>query len=105
MLRIHKGDLVKVVSGGLKGTVAKVSAINPKQQTVTLEGQKKVSRHYRPTNVNPKGSTKEIQLPIHISNVALVTDGKTATSKVGYSQSKDGAKVRTARANGNKEIK
>ncbi|MBL8159468.1 50S ribosomal protein L24 [Candidatus Saccharibacteria bacterium] len=104
MFRLRTGDTVKVTNGAHKGKVAKITAIDNKKGTVVLEGLKQVTRHYRPTQLNPKGSTKDIQLPIHISNVVLVTDGKSATSRVGYVV-KDNKKVRVARQAGNKEIK
>ncbi len=104
-LRLRTGDTVKVTNGALKGKVAKITAVNTKDQTVILEGLKSIKRHFKPTQVNPKGSTKEMQLPVHISNVAIVTDGKTATSRIGFELKKDGSKVRVAKANGNKEIK
>lgn len=49
---------------------------------------------------------RDIQLPIHISNVALVGDEKTKkTSRVGYTTKPDGNKIRTLRQMKNKEVK
>lgn len=98
MKRIQKGDTVKVISGSLKGTEAEVERVDGDE--VYLKGQKLVERHYR-SNAFAQGGKREIQLPIHISNVALVVDGKA--TKVGYATTANG-KTRVAKSNG-KEIK
>jgi large subunit ribosomal protein L24 len=98
MKRIRKGDTVKVIAGSLKGTEAEVERVDGNK--VYLKGQKTVERHYR-SNMFAQGGKREIQLPIDISNVALVVDGKT--TKVAYKTTAEG-KVRIAKSNG-KEIK
>lgn len=101
MLRIRKDDLVKVIAGGNKGKIGKVTKIVGDE--VWVEGVNKRERHIRPNRVNPRGGKKEIQLPINISNLAVVIDGKEKTGKVGY-KTTDDKKVRIAKATG-KEIK
>lgn len=103
-MRIKKGDLVKVQIGAHKGKTGKVVATVPKQDAVLIEGIGKVKRHIRPSRLNPRGGTKDIHVPMNVSKVAVVTDGKNATSRVGYKLSKDG-KARVARQQKNKEIK
>jgi large subunit ribosomal protein L24 len=104
MLRIKKDDLVKVIAGGHKGKIAKVTRVDGDQ--VYLEGINTRERHVAANRMTQQGTKKEIQLPIHISNVALVvenTKGTEKTSKVSY-QIKDGVKTRVAKLN-NKEVK
>lgn len=103
-LRIKKGDTVKVIAGGLKGTTAKVERTSATKSMVFLEGVNLVKRNVKPSQLNPRGGTKEIHKGVAISNVVLVVDEKGATSRVGYVV-KDGAKVRVARQLKNKEIK
>jgi large subunit ribosomal protein L24 len=104
-LRIKKGDLVKVISGSHKGKTAKVLKASAATQTVTLEKIGIVKRHVKPSQVIPRGGTKEIHLGLPISNVALVVDeAKGTTSRIGYTVAKDGSKVRVAKRT-NKEIK
>lgn len=99
MKRIKVGDSVKIMSGALKGTIAEVERID--NNNVYLKGIKTVERHYRATAYN-QGGRRDVQLPVHISNLALVVDGDK-TTKVAY-QVKDDGKVRVAKING-KEIK
>jgi len=104
MKRIKKDDLVKVITGSNKGKIAKVSRVDGNK--VYLENIGVRTRHIRATQYNPNGGKKDVQLPLNISNVALVVeDVKNAekTSKISY-QVKNGVKTRVAKIN-NKEVK
>jgi large subunit ribosomal protein L24 len=103
--RIKKGDLVKVISGSNKGKTAKVVSTSVADNTVVLEGINVIKRHVKPSQINPRGGTKELHKGIPISNVALVVDeAKGTTTRVGYKLDKDGKKVRVAKST-KKEIK
>ena len=73
-LRIRKGDLVKVIAGSHKGKTGKVVSTNAKAQTVTVEKIGVQKRHVKPTQLNPRGGTKEIHKALPLGSVALVTD-------------------------------
>ena len=104
-LRIKKGDLVKVIAGSHKGKTGKVVSTNASEQTVTVEKIGLIKRHVKPSQLNPRGGTREIHRPLPAGSVALITDEtKGTTSRVGYKAGKDGAKVRIAKKSG-KEIK
>jgi large subunit ribosomal protein L24 len=100
MLRIKKGDSVKVIAGGNKGKDGKV--VKVLGDKIFIEKVNVKERHIRPTQANPKGGKKDIHVGIHISNVALL-DGEKIT-KVGFKTAKEGGKVRIAKKTG-KEIK
>lgn len=103
--RIRKDDIVKIIAGANKGTTGKVVSVLPKQNAALVEGVGMGHRHVKPSQLNPRGGTKDIHTPIDLSKLALVVDEKTGkTSRVGY-QDKEGAKVRVARQSKNKEIK
>lgn len=85
-LKIKKGDEVRVIAGDHKGKTAKVTAAYPARHAVTLEGIGIAKRKVKPSQLNPKGGTKEIHVPIDVSKVALVagtrkTAPKSATVK------------------------
>lgn len=104
-LRIRKGDLVKVITGSHKGKVGKVVSTSVRDQTVKVEKIGLIKRHVKPTQINPRGGTKEIHRSLPLGNVALVADEtKGTTTRVGYKLGKDGTKVRIAKVSG-KEIK
>lgn len=99
-LRIKKGDVVKVVAGSQKGKTAKVERTDARSGLVYLEKIGLIKRHVKPSQLNPRGGTKEIHKGLPISNVALVTDEtKSKTTKVAY-KFKDNKKVRVNRSNG-----
>jgi large subunit ribosomal protein L24 len=100
MLRIKKGDTVKVIAGGQKGRDGKV--VKVLGDKVFIEKVNVRERHIRPTQANPKGGKKDIHVGIHVSNVVLL-DGEKPV-KVGFRVSDKGAKVRVAKKTG-KEIK
>lgn len=104
--RIQKNDIVKLISGAKKGTTGKVLAVLPKKNAVLIEGIGVMHRKIKPTRMQPTGGHKDIHVPTPLHKVALVVDEKTnKTSRVGYSKSAEGAKVRLARQAKNKEIK
>ncbi len=99
-LRIKKGDLVKVIAGGQKGKIAKVERTDAANGLVYLEKVGMMKRHIKPSQLNPRGGTKDVHTGIAVSNVALVADeAKGTTTKVAY-KAKDGKKVRVQRSNG-----
>ena len=79
-LKFKKGDEVKVISGAHKGKTATVTQAFPSKGLVTLEGIGIAKRKVKPSQINPKGGTKEIHVPIDASKVALVKDA-TKTAK------------------------
>lgn len=104
--RIQKDDVVKLISGVNKGVTGKVVAVLPKKNAVLVEGVGVKHRKVKPSQLNPRGGSKDIHVPTPLHKVALVIDEKTSkTSRVGYSKSADGAKLRLARQAKNKEIK
>lgn len=101
--RIKKDDTVKIIAGKNKGKVATVQKIL--KDKVLLSGIGERKRHSAANRIAPAGK-RDIQVPIHISNVALVADAKTnKTSRIGVLRKPSGEKVRVAKALKNKEIK
>lgn len=104
-MRIKKGDLVKVIAGSHKGKTGKVERTDAKSNQVFIENLGKVKRHVKPSQLNPRGGTKELHKGLPISNVALVVDeAKGTTSRVGYATNKEGVKTRLAKST-KKEVK
>lgn len=105
-LRIQKDDVVKLISGAKKGTTGKVLRVLTKKNAVLIEGVGVGHRKVKPSQQNPRGGSKDIHVPTPLHKVALVVDEKSSkTSRVGYSKTADGTKVRLARQLKNKEIK
>jgi large subunit ribosomal protein L24 len=104
MARIIKGDTVKLISGASKGTTGKVVGVT--KEGVLIEGIGQKHRHIKPSQLNPRGSHKDIHVAVPAHKVALVIDEKSGkTSRVGFVKNAEGAKTRLARQNNSKEIK
>lgn len=91
---IRKGDQIIVTSGDHKGQTGEVLDILTKSDKVLVKGINVKSRHVRPTQINPKGGIVTKEMPMHISNVSPVVDGKP--SRVRFETQKDGSKNRVA---------
>ena len=94
-MRVKKGDTVVVIAGkdkGKKGTVVKVM---PKANRVLVEGVNVITKHQKPSAMNPQGGIINKEAPIHISNVMPV-DPETGKGTRVRVEVKDGQKVRVS---------
>lgn len=81
--KIKKNDQVKVISGKDKGKTGRVLQIDRLKGRVIVEGVNMVKKTQKPKSQNDKGGIIDIEAPLHISNVMLMTkDGKT--TRAGY---------------------
>ena len=97
MLKIKKGDTVKVIAGKDKDKEGRVVSVDPKSGRIVVEGINMVTKHMKPSAANQNGGRIEKEAPIDASNVMLVVNGKT--TRVGF-KFEDGKKVRYAKATG-----
>jgi len=97
MLKIKKGDTVKVITGKDKNSEGKVISVDAKNGRVLIEGINMISKHTKPSQSNPNGGIVQKEAPIDISNVMLVFKGKP--TRVGF-KLEDGKKVRFAKSTG-----
>ena len=74
MLKIKKGDNVKVITGDDKGKTGKVLAVYPKTLKVVVEGCKIAKKAIKPSEKNPNGGFINKEMPMDISNVAKVQE-------------------------------
>ena len=97
MLKIKKGDTVKVIAGKDKDKEGKVLSVDTKKSKVLVEGVNMVTKHAKPSAANQNGGIIQKEAPIDISNVMLVHKGKA--TRVGFKM-ENGKKVRFAKATG-----
>lgn len=67
--KIRKGDRVLVIAGNDKGKSGEV--LSCMEERVLVQGVNIRKKHMRPTQQTQGGRIVEMELPIHISNVAL----------------------------------
>ena len=96
MAKIRKNDEVAVLAGKDVGARGRVLEVDPRRGRVVVEGVNRVTRHEK-VRMNRRGGQEggisHKELPIDISNVALVcpTDGPT---RAGARVNTSGEKVR-----------
>jgi len=95
-LNIKKGDEVVVLTGKDRGKKGKVLSTSPREGKVTVEGINKVKKHARPTNKVPQGGIRELEAPIHVSNVKLVCPSCGEPTRVAH-KLVSGTKVRSCK--------
>lgn len=100
--KIKTGDQVVVLAGKDKGAKGEVTRVLKDDGRVVVQGVNIASKHRKPTQLNPQGGIDKIEMPIHVSNVALVDPKSDKPTRVGYEIDKDGNKTRIARRSGQK---
>ena len=96
-MRLKKDDTVKIIAGKDKGLTGKIIKADPVNERVIVQGANMVKKTMKKQNAQDKGGIVEVEAPIHVSNVALVSKG--SVSKVGYKM-ENGKKVRYAKKTG-----
>jgi len=68
-MKIKKGDNIIIMTGKDKGKKGKIVRVLVKENKVIVEGANMMKKHQRPRKSGEKGSMKDIEMPIHASNV------------------------------------
>ena len=99
MLKIKKGDTVRVIAGKDKGKEGKVLSVADGK--VVVEGVNTVTKHTKASQANPQGGIITKEAAIDASNVMYVHKGKA--TRIGFTtvEGKKGPKkVRVAKSTG-----
>ncbi|WP_433329359.1 50S ribosomal protein L24 [Spirillospora sp. CA-294931] len=102
-MKVKKGDEVIVIAGKDKGATGKILRVDPRAERVVVEGVNLITKNIKADQqrAGKESGRVTVEAPLHVSNVALVEDGKPV--RVGYRINEDGTKVRISRRSG-KEI-
>jgi len=68
-MKLKKGDNTIVITGKDKGKKGKIVHVFVKKNRVVVEGLNMMKKHQRPRKSGEKGTMKNIEMPIHASNV------------------------------------
>ncbi|GAB3592382.1 50S ribosomal protein L24 [Corynebacterium faecale] len=101
-MKVHKGDMVLVISGPDKGAKGKVIAAFPSSEKVLVEGVNRIKKHVAnsaPERGAESGGIVTQEAPIHVSNV-MVIDAEGNPTRVGFRVDENGKKIRISRRNG-----
>jgi large subunit ribosomal protein L24 len=95
MQKLKEKDEVIVIAGKDKGKTGTVTKINFKKDLVFVTGVNMAKKALKPSQENPSGGFVEVERPLHISNISVVSPKTNKATRVRI-ETKDNKKVRIA---------
>jgi len=99
-MHVKKGDTVQVISGHDKGKVGEVLQAFPEVSKVLVKGVNFRTRHVKPKQEGESGQILTEEFPIHSSNLMLYSSKEKVASRISYTFTEDGRKVRKLKKTG-----
>ena len=96
MLKVKKGDTVKVLSGNDKGKTGEVLEVIPKTEKILVKGINIKKKHVKPRRAGEEGGIISAEFPIHASKVNVVCPKCGKATRIGFEMDKD-TKVRVCK--------
>ncbi len=97
---IRKDDLVAILAGDDKGKRGKVLRVLRDENKVVVEGVNLVYKHMKPSRKNQQGGRLSKEMPVAVSNVALIDPQTNVPTRVGTRYAADGSKELYAKKSG-----
>ena len=98
-MKIKVNDTVQVTVGKDKGKQGKVTKVLPKKDSVLVEGLNTYKRHLK-RREGFEGGIVEVERPLHISKVALLSPKTKKPTRIGISRDKTGQATRIDKSTG-----
>ena len=83
-MKLKKGDPVIVITGKDKGREGNVAQVLPTKNQVVVHGVNTAKKHLKARKANTQGGIIDKDMPIHISNVAILCGSCSNPTRVGY---------------------
>lgn len=99
-MKVRKGDRVVVLSGKDRGKEGVVSRALPSEGKVIVDGVNVAKKHQKPTRSTMQGGIIDKDMPISVSNVAVISPKDGKATRVGYTFDAKGNKVRICKRTG-----
>jgi large subunit ribosomal protein L24 len=96
-MKIKKGDRVRVLAGKDRGKEGEVSFALPAEGKVIVDGVNVAKRHTKARGATMQGGIIDKDMPIEVSNVAIVCESCGKATRIGYRFDADGTKNRVCR--------
>lgn len=96
MLKIYKGDEVRMMLGKDRGKSGKVERVLTKEGKALVSGVNTYKRHVKKQRNGREGGIFDILKPVDLSNIALVCKECKQNTRVGF-KLLEGGKVRVCR--------
>jgi large subunit ribosomal protein L24 len=95
-VKIKKGDRVRVLTGKDIGKEGEVTRVIEDSNRVIVDGVNVAKKHQRQTRATMQAGIIDKDMPIQVSNVAILCDNCGPT-RIGYRFEPDGTKLRICR--------
>ncbi len=89
-MKLKKGDTVVVLTGKDKGKQGEVQRVLPTADKVIVNGVNTATKHAKARRANDKAGIIDRDMPIHVSNVALVHKGKPVARRLRGARRQEG---------------
>ncbi|GFE71597.1 50S ribosomal protein L24 [Chroococcus sp. FPU101] len=99
-MHVKKGDTVQVITGRDKGKVGEILKTLPQESKVVVKGVNIITKHMKPRQEGESGQILTYEAPIHSSNVMLYSNKEKIASRICYTFTEDGKKVRMLKKTG-----
>ncbi|MGD1940214.1 MAG: 50S ribosomal protein L24 [Leptolyngbyaceae cyanobacterium] len=99
-MHVKSGDTVQVIAGKDKGKVGEVLKVMPRSSQVLVKGVNIRTRHVKPQQDGESGQIVTEEAPVHSSNVMLYSEKQKVASRMGYTFTDEGRKVRVLKKTG-----
>jgi large subunit ribosomal protein L24 len=99
-MHVKKGDTVQIITGKDKGKVGEIVRTFPKTSKVIVKGVNIRTKHVKPQQEGESGQIATFEAPIHSSNVMHYSEKEKVASRICYTFTDDGRKVRMLKKTG-----
>ena len=99
-MHVKKGDTVQVITGREKGKVGEVLQTFPETSKVLVKGVNVKTKHVKPQQEGESGQIQTVEAPVHSSNVMLYSNKQKVASRICYTLTTEGRKVRMLKKTG-----
>jgi len=96
-MKIRKGDRVQVLAGKDRGKTGTVTFAYPAKDKVVVDGLNVAKKHQKPKGGTMQGGIIDKEMPMAVSNVAIICPSCGKPTRIGYRFEPDGSKVRICR--------
>ena len=96
-MKIRKGDRVQVLAGKDRGKTGTITFAYPAKGKVVVDGLNVAKKHQKATGATMQGGIIDKEMPMPVSNVAIICPSCAKPTRIGYRFEPDGTKVRICR--------
>ncbi|MBE9003630.1 50S ribosomal protein L24 [Fortiea sp. LEGE XX443] len=99
-MHVKTGDTVQIIAGKDKGKVGEVIQALPQLSKVIVKGVNIKTKHVKPQQEGESGRIVNKEYPIHSSNVMIYSTKQNVASRICYTFTPEGKKVRKLKKTG-----